>query len=1070
MRKSGNNSNENDFKNVGEATSHLITSLDIEHPGTYYVTVKATNNAGMSSREVSEVIRIDSTPPRVDETKREFSKDLDENCVSKINQTCEGVSNGPKIQSSRIRISCIFDYIEARWPPYKDQESGIAKVEWCIETLHNTCNVRYWENIDPGMLNVSAVISSLPKFKDVRVSIRITNAVGNTLVLSSPSCNSEKSFPPKVEVREIQNSNSTETDIDYQTDLDVIFVTWSTYAGNAKLHPRTQVALANSSLRSDESTQFLDVPLGKNQVVFTNASLKPYTKYHAVVRIWDEFGLYSDSVSDGVTIVPDHPLAVEINITDKLLANEKERWQKYLNVTELVENDKNEGTYYMSDPFSTLINLGLKNTHPTNANGLEARLKRENAPILYKATIHRITSEANEADNETESSRIVYDQSHVFNYLDTCCSPTNAFPRTIVPDKQLKPVRETANFGNTVATLSNELFVVSSSDSVYVFSTATLANTPLIYRKFNSSVKSAYSVRIKTANDKLLISGNGRVLLFEVNMEFVLQIAISNCNYTTKNEEDNDCVGNDAWSSSEAVGKMLAYDSSTVIAVGGFVNESNSGVVAVFDNQGSWKLRQVLGLEKNDSLFGKAIAINKHFLVVLGGGFSEITLYSKALDNSWKEEKNVSEVLSQATPPRNVYLTDENELFIISTKKLCLEVYQLAVTSKTATLKCRYSFSNEIKLSGNLDIRKTKPLVVAVGVMVEGSDGAVLLAYDPKEGLAEIGGVLMEPELRLDDGIPRASVALLGDYVVIGTPRLPTWHSEYERGGTGRVYLATFCPRNSSRLRHAGDTRVACVPCGAGEKSYPGFEESCVDCSSKVCLDNPSLHFEISRCGKSGCGINETRAVFQNTSADNLTVSEITPIFGDGFYRSGGEQSYFVRISQLSASGLETISDSALFSIDNTSPESGYVYDGKGSDESHNCSANTTLGSKHQCSTRSFADTDIDFTNNTAEIVARWIDFRDNESDIQNYLWCIGSSPLSDDILKCENTTGRPNGTLSGLSLAHGTKYYVTILACNYAGLCTAKSSDGVLVDTTPPEIQYVYDGLLGEDIDMQVS
>ena len=109
MRKSGNNCNENDFKNVGEATSHLITSLDIEHPGTYYVTVKATNNAGMSSREVSEVIRIDSTPPRVDETKREFSKDLDENCVSKINQICEGVSNGPKIQSNRIRISCIFD-------------------------------------------------------------------------------------------------------------------------------------------------------------------------------------------------------------------------------------------------------------------------------------------------------------------------------------------------------------------------------------------------------------------------------------------------------------------------------------------------------------------------------------------------------------------------------------------------------------------------------------------------------------------------------------------------------------------------------------------------------------------------------------------------------------------------------------------------------------------------------------------------------------------------------------------------------------------------------------------------
>lgn len=1065
MRKFGNNCNENDFKNVGEATSYLITSLDLEHPGTYYVTVKATNNAGMSSREVSEVIRIDSTPPRVDETKREFSKDLDEN-------------NGPKITTSRIRIFCFFYYIEARWPPYEDQESGIAKVEWCIETLHNTCNVRYWENIDPGALNVSAVISSIPTFKDVRVSIRITNAVGNAIVLSSPSCNPEKSFPPKVEVREIQNWNHTETDIDYQTDLDAIFVTWSTYAGDVTLYPRTQVALANSSPKSEESTRFLDVPLGKNRVVFTNALLKPYTKYHAVVRMWNDVGLYSDSVSDGVTIVPDHPLAIDINITDKLLANGKERWQKYINVRELVESDKNDGTYYMSDPFSTLINLGLKNTHSTNASGLEARLKRENAPVLYKATIHRITSESNEVDNVTDSNRIVYNQSHVFNNLDTCCSRTNAFPRTIIPDKQLKPVRETANFGNSIATLSNKLFVVSSLDSVYVFSTATPADTHLIFRKFNSSSTDSYSVRIKTVNDKLLISGNGRVLLFEVNMKYpaesVLQIAISNCNFTMKSEENRDCVGNDAWSSSHAVGKTLAYDGSKVIAVGGFVNESNSGVVAVFNNQSSWKLRQVLGFEKNDSLFGRAIAINRHFLVVLGGGFSEITLYSKTSDNSWKEEKNVSEVLSKATRrPSNVHLTDENELFIISAKNLYLDVFQLAVASKTATLKCRYSFSYEIRLSGNLDISKTKPVVVAVGIMIEGSDGAGLLAYDPNEGFAEIGSVLMAPELRLDDGIPRASVALLGDYVVIGTPQLPTWHSEYERGGTGRVYLATFCPRNSvrrkiSKLRQAGD--VVCVSCGAGERSYAGFEESCVDCSSKVCLDNPSLNFEISQCAQSACGLNETRAVFQNASADNLTVSEITPIFGDSFYRSGGEQSYFVRISQLSASGLETISDSALFSIDNTSPEPGYVYDGRGSDESHNCSANTTLGSKHQCSTRSFSDTDIDFTNNTAEIIARWIDFRDNESDIQNYLWCIGSSPLSDDILKCENATGRPNGTLSGLSLAHGTKYYVTVLACNYAGLCTAKSSDGVLVDTTPPEIQYVYDGLLGEDIDMQVS
>ena len=54
--------------------------------------------------------------------------------------------------------------------------------------------------------------------------------------------------------------------------------------------------------------------------------------------------------------------------------------------------------------------------------------------------------------------------------------------------------------------------------------------------------------------------------------------------------------------------------------------------------------------------------------------------------------------------------------------------------------------------------------------------------------------------------------------------------------------------------------------------------------------------------------------------------------------------------------------------------------------------------------------------------------------------------------------------------MQHDDKYYVTVIACNYAGLCTAKSSDGVLVDRTPPVIIYVRDGLVGADLDFQVS
>ena len=40
--------------------------------------------------------------------------------------------------------------------------------------------------------------------------------------------------------------------------------------------------------------------------------------------------------------------------------------------------------------------------------------------------------------------------------------------------------------------------------------------------------------------------------------------------------------------------------------------------------------------------------------------------------------------------------------------------------------------------------------------------------------------------------------------------------------------------------------------------------------------------------------------------------------------------------------------------------------------------------------------------------------------------------------------------------------------ACNWAGLCSEVSSDGVLVDDSPPVIGNVLDGVSGEDIDYQ--
>jgi hypothetical protein len=40
---------------------------------------------------------------------------------------------------------------------------------------------------------------------------------------------------------------------------------------------------------------------------------------------------------------------------------------------------------------------------------------------------------------------------------------------------------------------------------------------------------------------------------------------------------------------------------------------------------------------------------------------------------------------------------------------------------------------------------------------------------------------------------------------------------------------------------------------------------------------------------------------------------------------------------------------------------------------------------------------------------------------------------------------------LSGLNLHDGVTYYVTVISCNGAKICTSSTSSGILVDSTPP-------------------
>ena len=113
---------------------------------------------------------------------------------------------------------------------------------------------------------------------------------------------------------------------------------------------------------------------------------------------------------------------------------------------------------------------------------------------------------------------------------------------------------------------------------------------------------------------------------------------------------------------------------------------------------------------------------------------------------------------------------------------------------------------------------------------------------------------------------------------------------------------------------------------------------------------------------------------------------------------------------------------------------------------------------------------DIDYQANTTAMSAEWDDFADLESQIHYYEYGVS-----------RNRAGKPNvypltinglntsATAGGLSLTDDV-YYFIVCAVNNAGLRSCISSDGVLIDLTPPSHGVVHDGIIEPDLQYQSS
>ncbi|XP_070573737.1 uncharacterized protein [Ptychodera flava] len=117
---------------------------------------------------------------------------------------------------------------------------------------------------------------------------------------------------------------------------------------------------------------------------------------------------------------------------------------------------------------------------------------------------------------------------------------------------------------------------------------------------------------------------------------------------------------------------------------------------------------------------------------------------------------------------------------------------------------------------------------------------------------------------------------------------------------------------------------------------------------------------------------------------------------------------------------------------------------------------------------------DTDFSSSTSWIGVSWKSiFTEADSEIIYFLVSIGTHVGGQDIESFGDNIVASNEfkvKLNGLTLRPGKKYYSNVKAVNSAGLVSIASSDGFMVDTAPPEVGVVHDGLGIYDSEYQNS
>lgn len=1086
------------FVNVGLNTSFTVDGLHLTHGTTYYAIVRGTNGIGLATDVTSDGVLIDLTLPTLkdDGNVSPPPPSNQTNLNVSLSQTTLSNSSRYNTTSSPITFRCLEEYLTSSWEEFEDQESGMVKYDWCVGTAKALCDVVSIRSV--GMkTRGAAIVNRLHSGTILFSTVYAINGAKLRRQLISEPCTVIAVAPKVAEVIDISSFNTSNfTDIDWKTTIQSLSLRWKVIGNylDEISHLRVQVAvtklssnlsiprlLQEKSWNSEPLEQpFTDVLPQQRNVTLRSVTLKPWERYRGIVRVWNEGGVFSEASSDGLRTEPSPAPTRGLTIRDKAAENEHLRWWPNLRIPPVNESVLDSDITYISSPAKLELTVSSA-TSNVSANQTDFILDHNmfSPTAAFEIVVKRVTSGINDTNSTSESKTMKV----IPGFADLegpCCAKQPRNTLYALSDTHFKPTLPADDFGVSLAILPNDVVAVGCKGKVVLQSLKNQSISHTVTLDDQSDPNARVKIASQQNTTGFLLKGKlylyKRISSDPGDSVLGKSIVIGKC----KSVSSLDCPKIEKWA--DKLGQSFALNEN-VTAVRGTRLSTNSDVVAVFrDISGKWMFVQAIGDKVKHPNFGHSISLNEHFMAIAAGDGKNCCVFIYSLSSlTLRKTICLSDSINQVAP-LSIYLTKTDALVVLSKTSRVLKVFQLNMTSASHHKVCEYRAGNSVdELSGNLDVNtREEGFVVAVGFeAIRGGEGVQLLGFqgiysghpharNETNECVNLGSLLArESGLRADGLGTRTSVSFKGNIILFGIPGVLTWPKNDQWLSTGRVFVATYCPLNHFRTSISGLQSlrpVACLPCEQGRKSFGGFVDTCTICKERMCFspqDNESSSFTTGICDDTAC--------LSTVYLSNTTNGINSRLRSGSLFVSGPENVYSVELLETTRAGESTRSFSESFLIDATAPVPGMVYDGVGTDQNMNCSENSTFGEHSQCSTRNFEDTDVEFTNNTREIHARWIDFLDNESDIVEYFWCVGTRPMTDDIRVCESTGLRPNGSHYGLSLNHGDSYYVTVIACNGARMCSAAHSDGVTIDTTPPVMKYVRDGIMGPDMDYQV-